>query len=385
MKWGDAMKKRDAVTLVEVLVAIFVMGIGLIALLTLFPIGMLRMAAAIHDARTAEAAYNADKLGILQNVRNDPFVISAFDANTIGFYPNGNIPDVFFNPYPKQPSGQNGLPNADPNAESYTILVDPIGFNSAPASAQDWVAGQPGVLRRRLVNFTTGATPAITKMNILQNFTLWDDINFESTIAGPGAPQTVANVVMRDSRFSWAYALRRPQTSDRSVVNLTIIVFDKRALSLGTNLALAESVYPGTPFFDNTLPGGGAIRFPGQAYFNPANNTIIVDYAALNAAAPPPPLRPGNWIMDSTVYVDSVTKFGSSSDIFYRIVSAEQVMSASLGRVVARYEVQTPIRGVSKYPVTLDPGGSGVNVAQGTVTVLEGVAEVFEKGAARLP
>src|SRR5260370_9615034 len=50
---------RTAATLTEVLVAIFVMAIGLLALLTLFPLGALSMAQAIKDDRTAHSAKNA--------------------------------------------------------------------------------------------------------------------------------------------------------------------------------------------------------------------------------------------------------------------------------------------------------------------------------------
>jgi hypothetical protein len=48
--------------LLEVLVAIFVMGIGLLALLTLFPLGALSMAEAIEDDRTAKIAADAASL-----------------------------------------------------------------------------------------------------------------------------------------------------------------------------------------------------------------------------------------------------------------------------------------------------------------------------------
>ncbi len=50
-------------TLVEILVAIFVMGLGLLALLTLFPLGALEMARAIEDDRTAAIAVDAVALG----------------------------------------------------------------------------------------------------------------------------------------------------------------------------------------------------------------------------------------------------------------------------------------------------------------------------------
>lgn len=55
---SDRMPRRG-VTLVEVLVAIFVMGIGLLALLTLFPVGALELAQAINDDRAGKVASDA--------------------------------------------------------------------------------------------------------------------------------------------------------------------------------------------------------------------------------------------------------------------------------------------------------------------------------------
>jgi hypothetical protein len=49
-------KNRPAVTLTEVLIAIFLMGIGLMAILSLFPLGASQMAQALQDQRAAEAA-----------------------------------------------------------------------------------------------------------------------------------------------------------------------------------------------------------------------------------------------------------------------------------------------------------------------------------------
>src|SRR5262245_44100129 len=51
--------RRSGITLVEVLVAIFIMGVGLLALLALFPLGALEMAQAVKDDRAAAVAANA--------------------------------------------------------------------------------------------------------------------------------------------------------------------------------------------------------------------------------------------------------------------------------------------------------------------------------------
>src|SRR5713101_6396788 len=113
------MKPRSGSRLVEVLVAIFVMGLGLIALLTLFPIGMLRMAQAIHDDKCSTAAANAHVMAIAMNIRNDLLVIA--DPP----YPAAS--DMFKNPLPGT------LKDADTFGESYALFVDPVGnYSGAP-------------------------------------------------------------------------------------------------------------------------------------------------------------------------------------------------------------------------------------------------------------
>jgi hypothetical protein len=56
-------RTQAAAALLEVLVALFVLGIGLLALLTVFPLGALAMAKAIQDDRTATFANDAVAFG----------------------------------------------------------------------------------------------------------------------------------------------------------------------------------------------------------------------------------------------------------------------------------------------------------------------------------
>ena len=65
------MTRRSGMTLVEVLVAIFVMGIGMLALSTLFPLGALRMQKAIQDQRCVEAAANASSVWTMKSIYSD--------------------------------------------------------------------------------------------------------------------------------------------------------------------------------------------------------------------------------------------------------------------------------------------------------------------------
>jgi len=61
-------RRRRAITLIEVLAAIFVMGVGMLAILTLFPLGALQMSKAIRDDRSASnvgvATSQFDTLGM---------------------------------------------------------------------------------------------------------------------------------------------------------------------------------------------------------------------------------------------------------------------------------------------------------------------------------
>src|SRR5438093_7745538 len=76
---------RTGATLTEVLVAIFVMAIGLLALLTLFPLGALSMAQAIKDDRTAHAAKNAFAISQALSFQSDPTILDVrVPTNALG-------------------------------------------------------------------------------------------------------------------------------------------------------------------------------------------------------------------------------------------------------------------------------------------------------------
>ena len=360
------MQRRSGVTLVEVLVAIFVMGIGMIALLTLFPIGVLRPWPRRSATNThSQAACIAHENAIIYNLRNDvgtaanPGVVTAW----ADLYDKGATnADVFTNPYPG-----GGLPPADPYGESYTVFVDPIGYFNAGSSTPDWVGGAAyvGALRRRPVSFVNG-----NATNIYRSFTLWDDMAFNNLydtttlpITLPGTPELAGTTVMRNSPYSWGYTIRRPISSDRSVVESSIVVFDSRSLSLTANLNLGEYVYP------------------KEAYFNPNNSTVVVGpFTAPNG----PPIRAGNWIMDATVY-KTAAGAGSQHNYWYRVLATQDVTVGI--NTYAVFEIQGVIRGFSNFPnaMVADPTNAASTAYQGTVVILDGVAEVFERGPARTP
>src|SRR5438132_5093361 len=67
---------RRGVTLLEVLTAIFIMGVGLLAILTLFPLGALSMARGVRDDRAATIGGNVASWANAVDLRNDQTVAS---------------------------------------------------------------------------------------------------------------------------------------------------------------------------------------------------------------------------------------------------------------------------------------------------------------------
>ena len=101
---------RRAVTLTEVLIAIFLMGIGLMAILSLFPLGAAQMAQALKDQRAAEQAANS--IGSLRVSWKRSYDASTtgtkFDPGTTGVGPTA--------PQPIQ----------EQNVESYVYALDDV-------------------------------------------------------------------------------------------------------------------------------------------------------------------------------------------------------------------------------------------------------------------
>jgi type II secretory pathway pseudopilin PulG len=355
------MRSRKGATLIEVLVAIFVMGIGLIALLTLFPLGALSMARAIQDDRCTSAVKNAMAIATMRNIRNDPLVHSP---------PWFTKYDVFKDAMPDQ---NRPLP-ADPNGSSYPVFVDPWGAKSAlfGSPAQFWVCGNTAArglvaraptsfVSRRPIQFFNIETDLVHKW-----FALTDDFVFDSDEATGGQPTNFnpagnPRVIRRDTRYSWAYLVQRPRSADASVATLSVVVFNKRPLSLTNSLALAESAYP--------------------AIYRPRTNTITITWSG----AAPPNVGQGDWLLDCTVIQRPAPAGGqpsaSAHGYFYRVVGITQTSPNS-----ADYEVQQPIRGFNPPPPswgTPQPNQPLPTSGPGTVMVIEGIADVYERGLDR--
>src|SRR5262249_21352821 len=112
----ETMSHRNGVTLTEVLVAIFIMGIGLLSLLVLFPLGALNMAQAIKDERVAAAERNAEALAW-----TDVDGKSTAPKGTPAMTGNPNVVNLYRDP------GTGLFPSTGASTICYPVYVDPQG------------------------------------------------------------------------------------------------------------------------------------------------------------------------------------------------------------------------------------------------------------------
>ncbi len=278
------MKRRPGVTLMEVLVAITICSIGLLALLTLFPLGALEMAQSIKDDRCGHIKHNIAAIANIWGIRSDP------DNQLAMLNPGG------------------GLPVLDPanisqgDSLSYPVLVDPNGwmanYNAGDPNWTDWVAGRPGLTPRRTTLRElhptkspdlryTGTAPYVIDPQYMKRQRLrWavslDDLLFpredEANIDKPcpdsillPVPQTSA--YERNPRYSYGFLLQMPKVRLPGTVDLTVVIYSNRPI-------------------DDARTG----ETPYSAYFSAATNTISLSWGPTETA---PDIGIGTWLLDA--------------------------------------------------------------------------------------
>jgi hypothetical protein len=355
--------RRPGITLLEVLSAIFITGIGLLSLLTLFPLGALSMAKALQDDRAAQAGAGGTAIANAVVMRLDPDVQAAML----------NLPDpnlVPVNPFLLFPAAQ----TPTPDGSGYPVLVDPIGVlaYTGPGNWPSWVAGvQYGIPRvrgqwLRPLNPLAGLLTA----DYLRWCTVQDDLNFvtdgayQGLTADPPSWIPGGGAVQRNLQYSYAWMLRMPRAASPNVVDVSVLVFSGRSLDL-VGFGTQEQAYT-------------------TAVFNAPANTVAI-YPA-TGATDPPSLRKGQWILDASAGVNKATNTLSVRGFFYRIVSVSDPVLDANNNVYVNVEVQTPLRGW----ITPDPafqttptpiaGGPAAPGQLGTVVIFDNLVEVFDDG-----
>jgi hypothetical protein len=321
------MNRRKGITLTEVMVTMFVMAIGLLALLTLFPLAALNMAQSIQDDRVGHCVANAEAI-----------------ANM--FWDFRPAKDNITDPDPKNPRPHTGMyflsPGSGPqpadDSPSWPIYIDPVGFKATGAS-QTWVGGVANRMRRLGSPWLVWNEVGTQQQFMMQNFVLPDDFIFD----GGGVPRGATNLgLQREGRYSWAYMMRRPRTAEPKIVDLTIVVYAQRGL-YSTGVAAGE------------VPAAKATGTATQNFINVTMNPEPGNPQQANTT-----MRKGIWVLDISSSVGTeTTKFGPVHAHFYRVQNI--IRRGSLNYIL---ELQTPLK---------------ANVTQ--LLFMENVVDVVDRGS----
>jgi prepilin-type N-terminal cleavage/methylation domain-containing protein len=378
------MAQRNGVTLIEVLVAIFVMAIGLLSLLTLFPLGALSMAQTGKDVRTSQAETNAVATWRYRNMSQD------FDPT------NQSPPMALQNAFGTPPPNYNP-PNMWPpsaNNPSFPVYVDPLGANMNSPLLGSWPLGAqnpplPTAMQQNSpvwrVSTTWIRTGTGKPQDIPRWFSLLDDMDYDkSGIPNPpgvGSPPGLGQV-QRGGRYTWAYFCRQPRFSPGNFtgpVEMSVVVYDGRSLQLSPFGQPA-----GEYAFAAMIPAQSAQAPPGT----PQNvMTLAWDPRVQDA----PNIRPGRtWILDITVGQAPTAQQGQTPQLdihgyFYRVVSASQVSSYGQGAANPPLVWGQNTGANPQYTMDLELQTNlrqtfNNQQQQGMVIVMDNVAEVFEMG-----
>ena len=185
----DRMDSRQGLTLTEVLATIFILAVGMLSILILFPVGARKVKAALNNERTALAASNGiSNLAILAKTKVLDLSAMQFSATL------GDGRKVAFFDQSAGISSTNQYPSSTP-ASQFPIPVN--FFSTAP------IAGENTTTFRK--NW----------------FSLQDDIEWDES-------GSVGAVVSRGQSFTVSYLIR----SERGLYDVTVLVYNGRSPSL---------------------------------------------------------------------------------------------------------------------------------------------------------
>jgi len=334
------MTRRPGLTLVETLVAMFVAALGMIGILTLFPLGALQMGQALKDGRTAQAAQEAD--GMLR------WYFAKYELSS-----SAQSPILLAFDRADGLTNNTQWASATTGTPSFPVYIDPLGAVAPSPGNKTRVADLQTLPRRTLTEPTvSGSTltyPSLLNTNsrILRFSMLQDDLTFSDSKTG--APASAA-VVERGGRYTWAWLVQRPDNSRRGSIDLKVVVYDQRAPFYANDLS--ETRYPSLADVNNSAK---------QVRMTPGLTSLTVPYTGVR-----PPLSKGRWVCDATFAAGTQPLRHAN---FYRVVSVNE---ETPGQLIL--ELETPIR-------RSDGRNTEADFYNGTLVILNGVADVFDRPA----
>lgn len=356
------MTRRPGMTMTEVLVAIFVVAIGLAGVMSMVPFGAKQMSDALVADRATSHATTID--GMVRSYWKEKIVEDLKQDNS----PAPTPPEAYIDREPffvALDTPGRSLPPPGATEASYPVFLDPMGVvGRAGRADQLWVGdgGGTNVPRRTMngvqflapyapylsPNGNPGPPPGMNVVNTRDSSTalrMWSQADGFSwnEDSVPEKDLTTKTTTQREYRYNALAVIQRPTNSARYTATFKVVVFSNRR----------HMFYPTNgpePVFSNVAltPTSTEIKLPATA-----------------------DVQKGGWIMDATV--TSVAPFIRHAN-FYRVVSAVDNGSVVNGVPHLDIELHTPITRVDGRNTTGD-------AYTGTVVVLPGVAGVFERPA----
>ncbi len=235
--------RRGGTTLTEVLMALLCMGIGVVAVASLFPIALLRSVQATQLTQGTVLRYNAETLIDVYDAipgPGDTYPANAAKFRNLVLNPNydGNFSEHFINPT------VTGNPNVNP------YLVDPLGWSIINSDG----VGTPGYVGNLArYNFTITTEAAATSFVTLPDS--WNTMyDATSNIAAPFA-NTATSITIPPSAGVDLADVTNIVGSGGSV---RIVLFNQNfRMSEVRPLALASQISGNTISWTNPLPNNG--------------------------------------------------------------------------------------------------------------------------------
>jgi prepilin-type N-terminal cleavage/methylation domain-containing protein len=332
---GTIMNRRPGVTLMEVLVTIVIAGVGLLAVMTLVPLGAVYTASAVKEDRSHQLATFIDgfmrsywKAKVVEKMGGGEPLFVALD--------NPDQPPPFGSPFGPPPP--HGLPPATNDGVSYPVVVDPMGWyaprgggTANPTANRWWLGDSPtNIPRRSLLLFepllfggpppSGGGGPS----HALRVFSLIDLLGYVDGVPTPDR-ELVYN--------AFCVVQRKNNRSNKYMADLTVVVFNRRAHLYAP--AGVEETFFNVPFT------------PGQT-------GVIVNGT--------PDVKPGEWVMDASCGVPGRPLIRHAN--FYRVTSVTPQGADTV------LEFETSIQ---------PPTDNNTAAYAGTLVILRGVSGVYPR------
>ncbi|WP_422931309.1 type IV pilus modification PilV family protein [Singulisphaera sp. PoT] len=324
-------RARAGITLTEILISILIMGVGIISLATLFPLGLLRLRDA---ARLSRSSYLTESATADLNIRNllnkqsftnpylspwynngtivyDPWIqdtltygvlASGMDSGVIrtagpglpvaydplwrfqtGIYADGTMPEARFGSgFWTTPTGVNVLrPDPDGNDPSAHGLPRVTNFNPLlinPNTVPDTFVSPEDIVWQQGDTSTgsndSGLSPVIPELTTVNTI-------------------PVANI---DWRYTWMFTGHQSDATDGAIFEGSVVIFENRPFAIDNGVVAGEPVVEAVFGYSTNVRRVSTTQ--GTLGYGAAASRVVL--LRWPASLPDPDIRVGNWIADVT-------------------------------------------------------------------------------------